>query len=84
MSNIVIKLGKVLWILHCRFKTIYGRRSFRYSGALLWNKLPLDIKGILNMVSVKSWLLSRFFDDEFVLRTWLFVTVHFCKCRILL
>ncbi len=47
----------------CRFKTMYGRRSFRYSGALLWNKLPLDIKDISSMVSfslkTKSWLLSR-------------------------
>ncbi len=42
----------------CRFKTVYGRRSFRYSGALLWNKLPLDIKDISSMV---SWLLSRLF-----------------------
>ncbi len=49
----------------CRFKTMYGRRSFRYSGARLWNKLPLDIKGISSMVScslkAKSWLLSRLF-----------------------
>ncbi len=49
----------------CRFKTMYGRRSFRYSGALLWNKLPLDIKDISSMVSfslkTKSWLLSRLF-----------------------
>ncbi len=46
----------------CRFKS---RRSFRYSGALLWNKLPLDIKDISSMVSfsfkTKSWLLSRLF-----------------------
>ncbi len=34
----------------CHFKTMYGRRSFRYSRALLWNKLPLDIKGISNIV----------------------------------
>ncbi len=49
----------------CRFKTMYGRRSFRYSGALLWNKLRLDIKDISSMVSfslkTKSWLLSRLF-----------------------
>ncbi len=37
-------------IILCRFKTKYGRRSFRYSGALLWNKLPLDIKDISVLV----------------------------------
>ncbi len=49
----------------CRFKTMYGCRSFRYSGALLRNKLPLDVKGISSMVrfslNAKSWLLSRLF-----------------------
>ncbi len=44
----------------CCFKSMYGHRSFRYSGALLCNKLPMDIKGISNMVSfslkAKSWL----------------------------
>ncbi len=49
----------------CRVKTMYGRRSFRYSGALLWNKLPLDIKDISSIIrfslKTKSWLLSRLF-----------------------
>ncbi len=49
----------------CRFKTMFGRRSFRYSGAHLRNKLLLDIKYISSMVSfslkTKSWLLSRLF-----------------------
>ncbi len=61
---------------------MYGRRSFRYSGALLWNKLPLDIKDLSSMVSfslkAKSCLLCRgCFVDECVLCIWLFVTVHF-------
>uniref|UniRef100_A0A673LAJ9 Uncharacterized protein n=1 Tax=Sinocyclocheilus rhinocerous TaxID=307959 RepID=A0A673LAJ9_9TELE len=45
LFNIVIILGKVLWISHCRFKTMYARMSFEYSGAQVWKKLPLDIKG---------------------------------------
>ena len=31
----------------CKFNTIhFGKNSFRYRGAKLWNDLPLDIKGI--------------------------------------
>lgn len=48
-----------------RSKTMYGRRSFEYSGAQLWNSLPLDIKSNSNMVgfsaNVKSWLLDSLF-----------------------
>ncbi len=63
MNNIVIILGRVLWILHYVILKLYGCRSCEYSGAQVWNKLSLDIKGILNIVSfslkVKGWLLSR-------------------------
>ncbi len=57
----------------CRFKTMYGRRSFRYSGALLWNKLPLDIKDISSMV---SWLLSRLFCWWFCI---MYLDIRDCK-----
>ncbi len=28
----------------CRYRTLNGQRSFKYSGAKEWNMLPLDIK----------------------------------------
>ncbi len=38
----------VLWILqYVILKTMYGRGPFRYSGAQVWNKLPLDNKGVI-------------------------------------
>ncbi len=68
----------------CRFKTIYGRRSFRYSGALLWNKLPLDIKYISGMVSfslkTKSWLLS----NVRLFCWWIYIMyMVICDCKVL-
>ncbi len=32
----------------CRYRTLYGQRSFKYSGAKEWNMLPLDIKVLTN------------------------------------
>ncbi len=41
----------------------YGRRSFRYSESFLWNKLPLDIKGISSMVSFSLVLLMNLYYE---------------------
>ncbi len=47
----------------CRYRTLNGQRSFKYSCAKEWNMLPLDIKELTNRegfrIRVKRLFLDR-------------------------
>ncbi len=46
-----------------RFRTIVGKSTFEYTGAVAWNSLPGSIKVVDSknqfQVAVKEWLLSN-------------------------
>jgi len=45
-------------------RTNYGKRSLAYSGAVLWNSLPLDIRQSPSLDKVKSKLMNYNFDGR--------------------
>ena len=44
-----------------RVRTAYGRRSFRYSAAMLWNELPEHVKSAQSVPAFKKLLKTHFF-----------------------
>ena len=54
----------ILDIPHTKLRT-YGDRAFSVIAAILWNKLPLDIRGAKTMTIFKSKLKTKLFKDRY-------------------
>lgn len=56
-------------IILCHFKTMYGRKSFKYSGVQVWNKLcaSVPVTGSLCLTSRTTFVLS--------LMNWVYFTI---------